>query len=63
MGLNVTTDLSVLKSKTLVDYTFSKGSEYVLHMEDRDGITTRVRIPQYVAAAFDNYHTMTANSS
>jgi len=59
MGLNITTDLSVLKGKTLVNYTFKKGSEYVLHLQDKHGDITRVRIPQYIASAFEMYWSMT----
>jgi len=58
MGLNVTTDLSVLKDKTLVHTTFKKGSEYVLHLQDKHGDITRVRVPYYIADAFEMYWSM-----
>ena len=58
MGLKVTTDLSVLKNKTLVNFSFNKGNEYVLYVADKEGEVERVRIPAYVKNAMETYKAM-----
>ena len=55
MGLKVTTDMSVLKGKTLVDFNFNKGGEMTLTLETKEGKTERIRIPSYIANAFEMY--------
>ena len=58
MGLKVTTDLSVLKNKTLINFNFNKGNEYVLYVADKVGEVERVRIPAYIKNAMQAYEEM-----
>jgi len=55
MGLKVTTDLSVLKGKTLVDFNFNKGNECTITVTNKKGGSERIRIPSYIANAFEMY--------
>lgn len=58
MGLRVTTDMSVLKGKTLVDFNFNHGGEMTITLETKEGETERIRIPSYMADAFEMYWSM-----
>lgn len=58
MGLRITTDMSVLKDKKLINTKFEKGSENILYLQTKDNRVERVRIPSYLVDAFNMYWSM-----
>jgi len=58
MGLRVEKNMDVFNGKSLIGYSFTKGSEYTLDLEDREGKVERVRIPASLKELLDDYKAM-----